>query len=200
MSKINPKDRERDAVKPASPLTHTGPAREPPSRRLKVKMCTSCLPLSLSLCLAPSSAPLPSPSSSMLQFGNYTKIIYSSRTSSPFDPRALSCRWRAGPKPLFSICGHSPLLLYTMYIRWWLTCQHFFLRALSVILETPVQIAWLLREGEWIHGITKNGLEEYNDDPDSTICFPTKHLIFINMLLTSVGLFHVLSDFLLFTF
>lgn len=69
-----------------------------------------------------------------------------------------------------------------------------------MILETPVQIAWLLREGEWIHGITKNGLEEYHDDPDSTICFPAKHLIFINMLLISVGLFHFLSDFLLFTF
>lgn len=41
-----------------------------------------------------------------------------------------------------------------------------------MILETPVQIAWLLREGEWIHVITKNGFEDYQDDPDSTIWLP----------------------------
>lgn len=71
-----------------------------------------------------------------------------------------------------SVGVHCSSLLYTMLIRWWLDCQHFFFRALSVILETRVQIAWLPREGEWIQEITKNGLEEYHDDPDRTIWLP----------------------------
>lgn len=72
-----------------------------------------------------------------------------------------------------SVGVHCSSLLYTTFIRWWLDCQlFFFLRAWSVILETWVQIAWLPREGEWIHEITKNGLEEYHDDPDRTIWLP----------------------------